>query len=173
MSVCRPEECFRGRVPAQLEDFALHFSGGGSIVQKVHHREIKHLKVFHDLYFNMNEGRMDNFGELIEKICSLQRLFDDIPIDSKRIVLQKSFKRHIENFVHKMEEMYYKKIILNRSITRMHTNQEKEIQQTFNTLNAFMPLMIAYSTMKNGSVNVSSSTADPFREADVCENDDS
>lgn len=55
----------------------------------------------------------------------------------------------------------------------MHTNQEKEIEQTFNTLNAFMPLMIAYSTMKNGSVNVSSSTADPFREADVCENDDS
>lgn len=110
---------------------------------------------------------MDNFDELLERICSLQQLFDNIPIDSKRIVLQKSFKRHIENFVHKMEEMYYKKIILNRSITRLSSNHEKEIEQTYNTLNAFMPLMVAHSIMTN-----TSTISDQFSESNVCENYD-
>lgn len=122
----------------------------------------RHLKVVHKLHGNII---MNSFDDIIDQICSLRQLFDDIPIDSKRLVLQKSFQRHLENFVHKMEEMYYKKIILNRSITRLSSNHEKEIQQTYNTLNAFMPLMVAYSTITN------SPTHHPSSETDICQND--
>jgi len=110
---------------------------------------------------------MDEFGDVVETICSLRKLIDDIPIESKRVVLQKSFKRHIENFVFRMEEMYYKKIVLNRSITRLNTAHEKDIQQTFNTLSAFMPLMVAYWTCTNQSCVV-----DPPSETDVSQNDE-
>ena len=137
--------------------------------QKVRHRLVEYKAFKGCARIVMQYIRiMDQFDEIIEKICSLRQLFDDIRVDSKRIVLQNSFKRHIENFVHKMEEMYYKKIILNRSITRYSSNHEKEIQQTFNTLNAFMPLMVAYSTM----TNTDSSTHNPFGEPNICQNYD-
>lgn len=107
---------------------------------------------------------MDNNEEdVIDKICSLQKLFDEIPIESKRIVLQKSFKRNLDSFIFKMEEMYYKKIILNRSVKRLNHCHAREIENTFNTLHAFMPLMVAYSTM--------STRPNPIGESNICQDD--
>lgn len=84
--------------------------------------------------------------ELLMKIQSLGEMFDTIPCDSKRSVLQRSFQRHLNRFVFKMEDMYYKKIIQNKSVKRIQSSQEKDIEQTFKTLEAFLPMMIAYST---------------------------
>ena len=95
----------------------------------------------------MENGNVENDPDVIDKIRSLHHLFNDIPIESKRAVLLKSFNRNLDNFIFKMEEMYYKKIVLNRSVKRLDQCHAKEIRDTFNTLHAFMPLMVAYSSM--------------------------
>ena len=84
--------------------------------------------------------------EAIFKIKSLGDMFDTIQCDIKRSVLQRSFQRNLDRLIFKMEDMYHKKIIQNKSIRRIQSSQEKEIEQTFKTLEAFLPMMIAYST---------------------------
>jgi len=38
-----------------------------------------------------------------------------------------------------------KKIIMDKSITQLKNNQELEIHRTYNTMNAFLPFIIAYN----------------------------
>lgn len=88
---------------------------------------------------------MSTFNDIVENIHNLKYLFDNIENPRKKLVLNRLFMKHIEIFVHKMEEVYYKKIIMDKSITQLKNNQELEIHRTYNTMNAFLPFIIAYN----------------------------
>lgn len=92
---------------------------------------------------------MSTFNDIIESIHNLKHLFDNIENPQKKTVLNRMFMKHIENFVNKMEEVYYKKIIMDKSVARLKNNQEVEIQRTYNTMNAFLPFIIAYNLNNN------------------------
>ena len=89
--------------------------------------------------------KMSTFDDVLENIQNLKTLFDNIENPDKKLVLNRMFMKHIENFVNKMEELYYKKIIMDKSITRLKNNQEVDIYKTYNTMNAFLPFIIAYN----------------------------
>ncbi len=84
------------------------------------------------------------FNDTIENIYNLKHLFDSVQCLNKRKVMTRMFMRHLEGFVNKMEDTYYKKVIKNKSITRLKTCQEKDIERTYKTMEAFLPFMIAY-----------------------------
>ena len=65
---------------------------------------------------------MSTFNDIVENIHNLKYLFDNIENPRKKLVLNRLFMKHIENFVHKMEEVYYKKIIMDKSITQLKNN---------------------------------------------------
>lgn len=87
---------------------------------------------------------MDSFNDVIENIYNLKHLFDNVESESKRKVMTRMFMKHLEAFVNKMEETYYKKVIRNKSIARLKSYQEKEIERTFKTMDVFLPFIIAY-----------------------------
>jgi len=88
---------------------------------------------------------MSTFNDVLENIHNLKHLFDNIENLDKKLVLNRMFMKHIENFVNRMEEVYYKKIIMDKSVTRLKNYQEVEIHRTYNTMNAFLPFIIAYN----------------------------
>lgn len=88
---------------------------------------------------------MASFDDVVDNIRGLKTLFDEIENEQKKLVLNRMFMKHIENFMNKMEEVYYNKIIMNKSVTRLKNNQEMEIYRTYNTMNAFLPFIIAYN----------------------------
>lgn len=81
----------------------------------------------------------------VKQIYRLHELYDSIDDDDKRLVMCRMFIKHLEGFINKMEESYYKKIILRKPITKLKNNQEIEIERTYNTMNAFLPFIIAYN----------------------------
>lgn len=85
------------------------------------------------------------FEDIIENIEKIKCLFEKIPSNEKRLALNRYFHKHLEGFVIKMEEAYYKKIILNRSVKRILSSQEAEIEKTYNTMQAFLPFLIAFN----------------------------
>lgn len=86
----------------------------------------------------------ESFNDTIENIYNLKHMFDNVQCSNKRKVMTRMFMRHLEAFVNKMEDTYFKKVIKNRSIARLQTNQEKDIERTHRTMEAFLPFMIAY-----------------------------
>lgn len=92
---------------------------------------------------------MSTFNDVMENIHNIKHLFDNIENPDKKLVLNRMFMKHIESFVNRMEEAYYKKIIMDKSVKRLKNNQEVEIQKTFNTMNAFLPFIIAYNLNNN------------------------
>lgn len=88
---------------------------------------------------------MSTFNDVLENIHNLKHLFDNIENPQKKLVLNRMFMKHIESFVNRMEEIYYKKIIMDKSVMRLKNNQEVEIHRTYNTMNAFLPFIIAYN----------------------------
>lgn len=88
---------------------------------------------------------MASFEDVIENINNLKNLFDSIEDGDKKTVLNRMFMKNIEGFVNKMEEVYYKKIIRNKSITRLKTYQEIEIERTHKTMHQFLPFIVAYN----------------------------
>mgnify|MGYP001460186641 CR=1 FL=1 len=87
---------------------------------------------------------MESFNDVIENIYNLRHLFDSVQCENKRQVMTRMFMKHLEAFVLRMEETYYKKVIRNKSISRLKSNQEKEIEKTYKTMSAFLPFIIAY-----------------------------
>lgn len=88
------------------------------------------------------------FNDIIEHICSLKTLYSNIEDVQKKTVLNRFFNKHLENFVHRMEEAYYKKVVLKRGVKRLSSYQEIEIKRTYDTLEAFLPFIIAYNIQK-------------------------
>ena len=88
------------------------------------------------------------FNDTVEHICSLKSLFNNIDDFEKRTVLNRFFDKHLESFVHRIEEVYYKKIVLKRGVKQLSNHQELEIQRTYNTLEAFLPFIVAYNIQK-------------------------
>ena len=92
---------------------------------------------------------MASFNDVMDNVQRLKTLFDDIEDEHKKLVLNRMFMKHIENFVNKMEEVYYNKILLNKSVTKLKNYQEIEIHRTYNTMNAFLPFIVAYNLNQN------------------------
>jgi uncharacterized protein Yka (UPF0111/DUF47 family) len=82
---------------------------------------------------------------VVEQIYELHELYNSIENDDKRLVMCRMFMKHMESFIDKMEESYFKKIIQKKPITQLKNYQEIQIQQTYNTMNVFLPFMIAYN----------------------------
>lgn len=83
--------------------------------------------------------------DAVEQIYRLHELYDSIEDDDKRLVMCRMFMKHLERFINKMEESYFKKVIQRKPLTQLKNNQEKEIERTYNTMNAFLPFIIAYN----------------------------
>lgn len=83
--------------------------------------------------------------DAVEQIYRLHGLYDSIEDDDKRLVMCRMFMKHVEGFISRMEESYFKKIIQRKSVTKLKNNQEIEIERTYNTMNAFLPFIIAYN----------------------------
>ena len=83
--------------------------------------------------------------DAVEQIYRLQGLYDDIEDPNKKLVMNRMFMKNLEGFITKMEESYYKKIIQRKPVTQLKNNQEQEIERTYNTMNAFLPFIIAYN----------------------------
>jgi hypothetical protein len=90
-------------------------------------------------------AQTDNFEHVIDEIRELKCLYDSIVDDDKKVVMNRMFSKHIEGFIHKMEESYYKKIIQKKTMTQLKTCQEIEIERSYNTMQAFLPFVIAHS----------------------------
>lgn len=88
---------------------------------------------------------MASYEEVIQNINELKTLFDSIQDESKKLVLNRMFMKNMEGFFNKMEEVYYKKILCNKSITKLKNNQEIEIERTYKTMNQFLPFIVAYN----------------------------
>tara|TARA_B110000977_G_C10619430_1_gene315565 strand:+ start:207 stop:518 length:312 start_codon:yes stop_codon:yes gene_type:complete len=88
---------------------------------------------------------VESIEDAVEQIYRLQGLYDGIEDPSKKIVMNRMFVKNIEGFITKMEESYYKKIIQRKTVTQLKNNQEKEMERTYNTMNAFLPFIIAYN----------------------------
>jgi hypothetical protein len=87
---------------------------------------------------------MESFNDVIENIYNLRHLFDNVQCERKRMVMTRMFMKHLEAFVNKMEETYYKKVIRNKSVSRLKSYQEIEIERTYKTMDVFLPFIIAY-----------------------------
>ena len=81
----------------------------------------------------------------IEDIYKLHELYDSIENTDKKKVMNTMFLDNITKFTQKMEESYYKKIIKNRSVTQLKNSHALEIERTQNTMNAFLPFIVAYN----------------------------
>lgn len=83
--------------------------------------------------------------DAVEQIYRLHELYGSIEDDDKRLVMCRMFMKHLDVFINKMEESYFKKVIQRKPLTQLKNNQEKEIERTYNTMNAFLPFIIAYN----------------------------
>jgi hypothetical protein len=83
--------------------------------------------------------------DTVEQIYRLHGLYESIEDDDKRLVMCRMFMKHVESFINNMEDSYYKKIIKRKPITQLKKYQEIEIERTNNTMNAFLPFIIAYN----------------------------
>lgn len=87
---------------------------------------------------------MERFEDLLNEIHALKTLFDNINCDHKKLILSKIFENNLEKFVHKMEETYYKKIILKKPIHALKSNLEQDIQRNIETMNLFIPFAMHF-----------------------------
>jgi hypothetical protein len=87
----------------------------------------------------------NSIEDAVAQIYRLQELYETIEDNNKKVVMNRMFMKDIEGFITKMEESYYKKIIQRKTVTQLKNNQELEIERTYNTMNAFLPFIIAYN----------------------------
>jgi len=89
-----------------------------------------------------------------ERLCDIKELFElinTIPNMKTKTVLLHKFNEECDFLVDTIERLYYDTVIRNKKwiVSRLNKERHDSIINTRNTLNTFMPYMIAYNVLQN------------------------
>ena len=68
-----------------------------------------------------------------------------ISMKRRQQVVMRKFNIELDFFIDRLEDIYYRYFIKNKSIKKLETDLERDIATTKNTMNMFLPYMLLYN----------------------------
>jgi len=91
----------------------------------------------------MIESKVQEIVALFALLANIET--KTIAMKRRKQVVWRKFNIELDFFIDRLEDIYYKYFIKNKSIKKLETDLERDIAATKNTMNMFLPYMLLYN----------------------------